>query len=113
MKSKPNVIVEIDPSPQFPDVYCSAPMRINNASSENWPVKVVFTETYRTEGCGELKDNNPRTLSYEWILERGETRYLGCGHYRGPSSLCTEIRTWPIVSQTYITSSNASEMEVD
>lgn len=93
---RPNVKIETDPDPDYPDAYCHNPMRLRNL--EGFPVWVRYSASYKTEGPASLCTMTPSVEIREATLGPHEIKRLGCSRYKTPSMWCVEIRQWNILS---------------
>lgn len=96
LPARPQVVIEPDPRPEFPDPSCQSPMRIRNA--ESYDVLVRYEESYRAEGPTQYCPPGERNSVQEIRLGPGAVRALGCGSYHSPNMWCAERRSFRVLS---------------
>lgn len=95
-ESRGPIIVETDPSPGYPDPFCSGPMRLRHAGRELLDVR--YACTYHVEGPQNTCTPGSQTAIYACTLGPGDTYPLGCSRYFSPQMQCAEIRSWKVIS---------------
>jgi hypothetical protein len=91
---RPQVFVEPDPNPEFPDAACMTPMRVRNG--ERYPVTVRLLASFKSEGSRQYCTNQVITEPepFDRVLAPFESQHLGCSWYKTANMMCTELRSW-------------------
>lgn len=95
LPAAPDVRIELDPAPQFPDAFCAAPMRLFNAGTRIAHVR--YSETFWNEGPAHLCNASPSVSFHECTLAPGGWLPLGCSRYQSPNMLCSWNRRWELI----------------
>jgi len=96
LPERPQVVVEVNPAPEFPDAFCSSPMRLRNL--ESYPVHVRYVQTFWNEGDLSLCNSTPTDSDGECTLPPKGVLPLGCSSYKTPNMYCAWNRRWRVVS---------------
>ncbi|MGO1003926.1 hypothetical protein [Lysobacter sp. CA196] len=88
----PQVVVEQNPAPEFPDVFCGTPMRLRNL--EPYRVHVRYSQAFWNEGAVHICDPTRVLEEMECTLAPQGVLPLGCSHYRTPNMLCSWNKRW-------------------